>query len=171
MYLYIKAIHIIFVVTWFAGLFYTPRLFIYFKEAGESQAREALQQQFTTMTRRLWLGITWPSAIITLALGTWTALLYGSLEKWLLIKIFFVAALYIYHFFLHHIYRQLIKGNMPYNSMKLRMWNEAATVLLVAIVLLATVKNAISLVWGLSGLALLVIMLLVAIRLYKRYRG
>lgn len=171
MYLYIKAIHIIFVVTWFAGLFYTPRLFIYHKEAEEKEGRSILQEQFTLMTRRLWLGITWPSAIITLVLGTWIGLLYGNLHQWLIIKICFVAGLYGYHIFLNNIYRQQIKGSIRMSSMKLRMWNEVATVFLVAIVLLATVKNSVSLVWGLAGLLILIIALLVAIRIYKKLRS
>jgi len=71
MYAYLKALHIIFVVTWFAGLFYMPRLFIYATEAGDKDAAEQkiLRQQFSVMMKRLWYGITWPSAIITLILG------------------------------------------------------------------------------------------------------
>ncbi len=68
MYFYIKAIHIIFIVTWFAGMFYIPRLFIYATEANEKSEpdRSILQKQFAIMSKRLWLGITWPSAILTL---------------------------------------------------------------------------------------------------------
>ena len=68
MYTYIKALHIIFVVTWFAGLFYFPRLFIYNTEANDQPVavKEALQTQFRIMMKRLWYGITWPSAILTL---------------------------------------------------------------------------------------------------------
>ena len=70
MYSYLKALHIIFVVTWFAGMFYMPRLFIYNTEAGEKDnaAKNALRDQFKIMMKRLWLGITWPSAILTLVL-------------------------------------------------------------------------------------------------------
>ncbi len=70
MYAYLKALHIIFVVTWFAGLFYMPRLFIYATEAGEKpeEVRNALRAQFIVMMKRLWYGITWPSAVLTLAL-------------------------------------------------------------------------------------------------------
>src|SRR3974390_672035 len=71
MYNYIKALHIIFIVTWFAGMFYMPRLFIYNTEAAErpGQAKEILRDQFRIMMKRLWLGITWPSAILTLIFG------------------------------------------------------------------------------------------------------
>ncbi|MEI2749636.1 MAG: CopD family protein [Ferruginibacter sp.] len=76
MYFYIKAIHIIFIVTWFSGMFYLPRLFIYNREAFDKTEPEKsiLQKQFSTMIRRLWLGITWPSAILTLIFGTWIAI-------------------------------------------------------------------------------------------------
>ena len=79
MYPYLKALHIIFVVTWFAGMFYMPRLFIYNVEAIEKpkEVKEALQQQFTIMMNRLWYDITWPSAVLTLILGT-TILFMGG---------------------------------------------------------------------------------------------
>ena len=80
MYLYIKALHVIFVVTWFAGLFYMVRLFIYNREAFDKPdpERRILQQQFTIMIRRLWFGITWPSCILTLVFGTWLIILYKA---------------------------------------------------------------------------------------------
>ena len=73
MYPYLKALHIIFVVTWFAGLFYMPRLFIYATEAGDRPEAEKniLRKQFAIMMKRLWYGITWPSAVITMVLGIW----------------------------------------------------------------------------------------------------
>ncbi|MDR0792368.1 MAG: CopD family protein, partial [Chitinophagaceae bacterium] len=74
MFLYIKALHIIFVVTWFAALFYMPRLFIYNTEAQEKtgEAKDALTQQFAKMMKRLWFGIATPSAVLTLILGLTT---------------------------------------------------------------------------------------------------
>ena len=103
MYLYIKALHNIFIVTWFAGLFYMPRLFIYNTEALEKPeaARQALQEQFTVMIKRLWYGITWPSAILTLIFGSATWYKMGALPAWLMIKLAFVVGLYGYHFSLH----------------------------------------------------------------------
>ena len=82
MYFYLKALHIIFIVTWFAGMFYIVRLFIYNTEAGNKPEPEQsiLQQQFGIMIRRLWLGITWPSAILTLILGVWV-MLNGNWDK------------------------------------------------------------------------------------------
>src|SRR5262245_23677536 len=103
MYLYLKALHIIFVVTWFAGLFYMPRLFIYNTEAGQKagEARTALREQFSIMMKRLWYGITWPSAILTLILGISLWNILNITPGWLAIKLGFVVALYLYHFSLH----------------------------------------------------------------------
>lgn len=180
MYNYIKALHIIFVVTWFAGIFYMPRLFIYNTEAGEKNetARTILRQQFTVMMKRLWLGITWPSAILTLIfgplamfMGNWNKTLFESPGRWLLIKLIFVVLLYFYFFSLHSIYRQQLRGKFKYSSQQLRIWNEVATIFLVAIVILAVVKESISLVWGLVGLAGFIVILMSAIKIYKAIRS
>lgn len=172
MYLYIKALHIIFVVTWFSGLFYIVRLFIYNTEAGSRAPQEAkiLRAQFGIMIRRLWLIITWPSAILTAIFGGWTWALLGELPGWLAVKLLFVAGLYAYHLSLHRIYLQQKAGIFRYSSHQLRLWNELATLLLFAIVFLAVVKQALSGVWALSGLALLMLILFVSVRLYRRTR-
>lgn len=175
-YQYVKALHIIFMVTWFAGMFYLPRLFIYNTEAAakEPVVKDALQEQFRIMMRRLWYGITWPSAILTLVFGPWTWYLYSTfnvLPQWLLIKLVFVAGLYVYHVTLHVIFRQQVNGILKYSSQQLRIWNEVATIFLVAIVMLATVKESMSLVWGLVGLVAFVVILMSAIRIYKVLRG
>jgi protoporphyrinogen IX oxidase len=172
MYFYLKALHIIFIVSWFSGLFYVVRLFIYNTEANEKSEPEKtiLQKQFTLMIKRLWLGITWPSAILTIILGPIVLYQFGKMDTWLWIKIGFVLWLYLYHFSLHWIYHQQMKGTFHYTSNQLRIWNEVATVFLVAIVMLASVKNSFSFVWGLSGLVVFVIALMVAIKLYKKMR-
>ncbi|GAC1427092.1 MAG: CopD family protein [Chitinophagaceae bacterium] len=173
MYLYIKALHIIFMVTWFAGLFYMPRLLIYNTEALEKDqvVIKALQQQFTLMIKRLWWVITWPSAILTLIFGCATWYLMGSLPTWLLIKLFFVAGLYTYHFSLHIIVKQQVKGIFKYSSQQLRIWNEIATIFLVAIVMLAVVKQTLGFLWGLGGLVLFIILLMSAVKIYKIVRS
>ena len=172
MYFYIKALHIIFVVTWFAGLFYIVRLFVYSAEANEKPEpeRKILLNQFAIMQKRLWYGITWPSAILTLIFGTWMGLLYGSLPSWLLVKLLFVLGLFIYHIFIHIIFRQQQKEDFRWNSQQLRMWNEVATIFLVAIVMLAVVKQLISFVWGLGVLVAFGFLLFAAIKIYKRLR-
>jgi protoporphyrinogen IX oxidase len=179
MYFYLKALHIIFIVTWFAGMFYIVRLFIYNREANDKPEPEKsiLQKQFAIMIKRLWFGITWPSAILTLILGPWV-MINGNWDKmlndeagrWLLIKLIFVAFLYMYHFTLHSIYKQQANGVFKYSSQQLRIWNEVATIFLVPIVMLATVKQSISWVWGLVGLIGFVIVLMSAIKIYKNLR-
>lgn len=172
MYFYIKALHIIFIVTWFSGMFYIVRLFIYNTEAQEKGGEEKriLTSQFSMMIKRLWMGITWPSAILTIIFGGWMAFLYGSVPEWLWIKLGFVAGLYAYHFTLHKIYTNEMRGIFSYSSQQLRIWNEVATIFLIAIVMLASVKQSMSVVWGLVGLAAFVAILLSAIRIYKTLR-
>lgn len=173
MYLYVKALHIIFIVTWFSGLFYIVRLFIYNAEAEEKPEPEKtiLHNQFNLMIRRLWFGITWPSAILTLIFGSWMLWLFHSLPDWLLIKLCFVLGLYIYHFTLHSIFKQQMQGQFKYTSQQLRVWNEVATIFLVAIVMLVVVKDSLGFIWGLGGLFAFVIVLMGAIRIYKKIRG
>lgn len=176
MYFYIKALHIIFVVTWFSGLFYIVRLFVYSAEANAKSEpeRNILLNQFGVMQKRLWYGITWPSAILTLIFGSWMWYLYwslyGSLPTWLLIKLCFVAGLFLYHLSLHSIFKQQAKGIFQYSSQQLRTWNELATLFLITIIMLTVVKQMLSVVWAIAGLVVFTIILLVAIRLYKKFR-
>ncbi len=178
--MYFKALHIIFVITWFAGIFYMPRLFIYNTEAEKKseEAKKILHEQFAIMMKRLWYGITIPSAILTLIFGPlvmfddgWDKVLFDEPGRWLLIKLIFVLFLYLYFFSLHKIFRQQLKGIFKYTSQQLRIWNEVATIFLVAIVMLAVVKQSISLVWGLVGMILLIIILFCAIQIYKLLRS
>ena len=172
--LYLKTLHIIFIVTWFAGIFYMPRLFIYNTEANNhpESERSVLQRQFQIMMKRLWYGITWPSAIITLILGplVWYKLYDFYLLDWLKIKLFFVFGLYLYHYSLHHIFKQQMKGIYKYTSQQLRIWNEVATVFLVAIVSLVVMQSTLNMFWLLTALVLLMILLFGAIRIYKILR-
>ncbi len=173
MYLYIKALHIIFIVTWFSGMFYIVRLFIYHTEANEKTGveREILSAQFRIMSRRLWLGITWPSAILTLIFGPWMWILLGGTPEWLIVKLIFVILLYAYHFSLHFIYQEQQKGIFRFSSQKLRIWNELATLFLFIIVFLASVKQVMSLVFGTVGVVSLAVVLMLAIRIYKKIRS
>jgi protoporphyrinogen IX oxidase len=172
MYNYIKALHVIFIVTWFSGMFYIVRLFIYNAEAQKKAEpeRTILTKQFAVMIRRLWFGITWPSAVLTIVFGGTTWFILGSFPMWLMVKLVFVLGLYAYHFSLHHIYRQQMKGIFVYSSQKLRVWNEVATIFLVSIVMLAVVKNGMSWLWGLAGLVLFVVVLMSAVKIYKLVR-
>lgn len=172
MYLYVKALHIIFVVTWFAGLFYMVRLFVYSAEASQKPEPEKsiLFKQLSLMQNRLWYIITWPSALLTIAFGAWLAWLYGSLPAWLLVKLCFVAGLFLYHLSLHHIFKQQQAGIFKYSSQRLRMWNELATLFLIIIVMLAVVKQMLSVAWAIAGLFAFAVLLMIAIRLYKKFR-
>jgi putative membrane protein len=174
-FLYLKAIHIIFIVTWFAGIFYMPRLFIYMTEANEKAEpdRSILIKQFQIMSSRLWFGITWPSAVITLLLGT--SLIINQPE-WLQqgfmhLKLTLVFLLYVYHFSLHHIYKKLKNEVFTYTSQQLRLWNEVATLFLISIVFIIVLKNALSMVWGILGLLGVTLLIFVGIRVYKKLRN
>jgi putative membrane protein len=171
-FLYIKAIHIIFVVTWFAGLFYLPRIMVYAAEASalpDENAKNILLQQYQLMKKRLLYGIMWPSAIITFLLGARLLMIY-PLTDWLKIKLVFVILLYGYHFSLQVVFKQQQKLLFKYSGQQLRVWNEVPTVILFAIVFLAVLKNTADMWWGLAGLFGLIFLLLAAIRIYKRIR-
>lgn len=174
-YLYIKSLHIIFVTTWFAGLFYIIRLFIYFKEAEDKPEleRNILQKQYQLMSKRLWYIITWPSAILTAIFATWLLILQPHWLKadWMLIKLLFVLALYIYHFSCQHMINQIEKGFLKYSSTGLRIWNEVATIILFAIVFLVVLKNSLGWVFGVLGIFGVSILLMLGIKLYKKIRA
>lgn len=172
-YLYLKALHIIFVVTWFSGLFYIVRIFIYHVEALQksSTERSVLVPQYQLMAKRLWYAITWPSAVLTVVLGS--SLLYyyiDNMPSWLWIKLGFVIGLFLYHLACHKIFLELQHGKVRYTGQQLRIWNEVATIFLFSIVFLVILKSALNMVWGLLGLLGLMALLMVAIYIYKRLR-
>jgi putative membrane protein len=172
--LYIKALHIIFVVTWFAGLFYIVRLFIYHTEAQQSgePERSILQKQFKLMEKRLWYGIAWPSAILTFIFGFWLLYNYNWWEMpFMHLKLGFVAFLYVYHFLCHFLFMQLQNNILKYSSTQLRVWNEVATLFLVSIVFIIVLKNSTSWIKGLVGLLIFTIVLMLAIKFYKTLRN
>lgn len=162
----------IFVVTWFAGLFYIVRLFIYNREAQDKPEPEKriLTQQFSIMIKRLWFGITWPSCILTFFLGTWLVLLYGGFPAWLITKIGIVLGLFLYHLSIHQIYKKQLNNIFSYTSMQLRMWNEVATLFLFAIVFLVALKDSLSFIWGVVSLIGLFIVIGTATIIYRFIR-
>lgn len=173
-YNYIKALHLIFVVTWFAGLFYIPRLFIYHIEASlkPSPEKEILSDQLKLMTKRLWYIITWPSAVLCTLFAIWLLVIIpGWLEQgWMHIKLVFVLLLFAYHLKCHQIFKQLQRDEIKYTSKFMRVWNEGATLILFAVVFLAILKSTFSWVFGLGGILGLGIFLMLGIKLYKRIR-
>ncbi|GAB2483813.1 CopD family protein [Algoriphagus taiwanensis] len=171
---YIKALHIIFVVTWFAGLFYIVRLFIYQTEALEKPEaeRKILKPQLDLMANRLWYIITWPSAVLTLIFGIWVLTYrWGYMQLGFMhAKLAFVLLLYVYHGLSHVLYKELQQGKARWTSTQLRLWNEVATLLLFAIVFLIVLKSTLSMVWGIVGLVGLGVLLMLGIKIYKKYR-
>lgn len=173
-FLYVKALHIIFIITWFSGLFYIIRLFIYHVEAEDKEdpAKEILQIQYKLMAKRLWYMITWPSAILASLFAFW--LLYKNPSyltmSWMLVKLSFVLALYFYHGACQLIFNQLQNDIIKFSSFQLRMWNEVATIILFAIVFLVSLKSAINWIWGVVGIVLFGLLLMLGIKLYKRIR-
>jgi protoporphyrinogen IX oxidase len=173
-YFYVKALHIIFIVTWFAGLFYIVRLFVYHAEAAKKAEPEKtiLQNQFKIMEKRLWYGITWPSMILTYIFGFWTAYsLFGfDYPDWLLIKILFVIGITGYHVFCQLLFSSFQKDIIARGSTWLRMWNEVATLFLVAIVFLVVLKQLTDFAWGVAGFVVFSALLFAAIHFYKKIR-
>lgn len=173
-FLHLKALHIIFVVTWFAGLFYIVRLFIYHVEANEKPEPEKsiLQKQYQLMEKRLWYIITWPSAIITSIFAFWMLFKNPAYLQlpWMHVKLSFVLGLYMYHGFCDYIFRQLQNNIIKYTSTQLRILNEVSTVILIAVVFLVVVKNAINWIYGVIGIIGVSLLLMIAIKGYKKLR-
>lgn len=170
----VKALHIIFVVSWFAGLFYIVRLFIYHTEAQEREepAKGILSAQFELMEKRLWWIITTPAMILTLTFGIWMLFLIPAylLTGWMHAKLGFVLLLLVYHFVCQKIMFDLRKGKYKWKSNGLRIWNEVATLALVAIVFLVVYKNSMDWIKGTLGFFGVAIALMILIKLYKRLR-
>ena len=174
-YNYIKSLHLIFVITWFAGLFYIPRLFIYHIEAHQkpSPEKDIMSQQLKLMAKRLWYIITWPSAILATVFALWLLHLapYWIEQPWMHAKLAFVVLLFVYHLKTHLMYKAFQQDIIKYSSNFMRLWNEGATLLLFAIVFLVILKNTLNMVYGLIGLVGLAVVLMLGIRLYKATRN
>lgn|SRR5690606_22721961 len=174
-YLYAKAIHIIFVICWMAGLFYIVRLFIYHAEAKQKTELEygILHRQFMVMESKLWWIITTPAMYLTVIAGLTMLYLSPSLFQapWMQVKLIFVLGLLVYHFICQRILFRL-KGEInKWTSIQLRLWNELATIILFAIVFIVVLKSATNWIYGLVGLLLFSIMLMFAVKIYKNMRA
>lgn len=174
MYEYVKAIHIIFVVCWMAGLFYAVRLFIYHTEAQDKPEpeRKILSAQFEIMERKLWFIITVPSMLLTITAGIIMLILQPVWlqQGWMHIKLTFVVLLGVYHHMCQNKIKQMANGIFKWTSTQLRLWNELATIFLFAIVFLVVLKNSLSWIFGVVGLIALAVILMIAVKIYKRYR-
>jgi len=173
-YNYIKALHLIFVITWFAGLFYIPRLFIYQIEAFDkpSPDKVILGDQLKIMAKRLWYIITWPSAVLAILFAVLLLVINPAwlLQSWMHIKLFFVFLLVLYHLKTHQILKQLQNDQVKYSSKFMRLWNEVTTIILFSVVFLVILKDSLNWIFGVVGIFVLAIALMLGIRLYKTIR-
>ncbi len=174
LYFYLKALHIIGFVSWFAGLFYLVRLFIYHVEANDRavEERKVLQEAFELMALRLYNIIMTPAMVVTLICG------FGMIgynpavfQSWLHIKLTFVALLVVYHFYNRHILRKLQNKQATFSSYQFRLWNEIATLFLIAIVLIAVFKNTLNFITAFFILLGVMIALFLGVRIYRYVRG
>ncbi len=134
--LWLKALHIIFMVTWFAGLFYLPRLFVYHAMATDAVSSE----RFKVMERKLYYGIMTPGAVLTLAFGIWLWLGYGFSGGWLHAKLALAAILIAYHVYCGKLMLDFRHDRNRKNHVWFRWFNEFPTLILIAVVVLTVVK-------------------------------
>lgn len=137
--LWVKAFHIIAVVTWFAGIFYLPRLFVYHASCDDIASSE----RFKIMERKLYRGIMWPSMLAVIGLGIW--LLSYSWEYyinalWLQIKLAFILALIIYHLYCGHLIKLFKQDKNPHTHVFYRWFNEIPVFILIPVIILVVVK-------------------------------
>ena len=172
--LYVKSLHLIFVVTWFAGLFYLVRLFVYHAEAreGPEGRREILIPQFQIMEKRLWYGIAWPSAVLTLSTGSILLPDFWPLtgHPWLIAKLVLVILLFFYHLSCGYLYGCMGRDVYLLKDDGLRLWNEIPTLFLFAIIFLAVCKDGLDMLKGSVALGLLGGLLWGVVRLYRAIR-
>ena len=173
-YYWFKAFHLIGIVVWFAGLFYLVRLFVYHAEANQEPepAQTILKNQYAIMEKRLYSIITTPGMIVTVvcAIGLISTEPAVLKQPWLHIKLALVLLLIGYHHYCKRIMKQLAKGEFQWTGQQFRALNEAPTIMLVLIVLLAVFKNNLPLditTWVIAGL---VVTMVVSIQLYAKKR-
>ena len=173
-YLWFKTLHIVGVVVWFAGLFYLVRLFIYHHEAEdlEPSLRQAFQQQYALMERRLANIITTPGMVVAVvcAAGLLSVNPAWLQQGWMHAKLGFVAALLVYHWFCYRLMGQLQQGQCRWSGRQLRALNELPTLLLVIVVMLVVFKNQFptgAATWFIVGL---VVFMAASIQFYARWR-
>ena len=171
-----KALHMIGFVSWFAALFYLPRLFIYHREAMDNQEpkRSILMEQFSLMESRLYHVIMTPAMIITFVGGFSMLYLYGwdywIGNMWLHWKFGLVLLLVGYHHYNKKIMKRLAAGEKVMSSTKLRVYNEVPTLFLAAIILLAVFKSRLMFAYTFGGLIVFAVFLGVGIKYYKKIR-
>ena len=134
--LWVKALHIVFMVTWFAGLFYLPRLFVYHADTQD----EAGRTRFKIMERKLYFGIMTPGAVLTIVFGMWLWLGYGISGGWLHAKLLLVAVLIGYHLWCGKLVADFKFDRNRHSHVWYRWFNEFPVLILMAVVILVVVK-------------------------------
>ena len=134
--LWIKAVHVMFMVTWFAGLFYLPRLFVYHAMTEDGPGRE----RFKVMERKLYFGIMTPGGLLTVATGAWMWLGYGDGGGWLHAKLSLVAILVVYHLWCGRLLVAFRDDRNRHGHVWYRWFNEFPVLILIPVVILAVVK-------------------------------
>jgi putative membrane protein len=134
--LWVKSFHIIFVVAWFAGLFYLPRLFVYHATTSDSPGIE----RFKVMERKLYYGIMTPSAVLAMAFGLWLWLGYGITGGWLHAKLVLVLMLIAYHLYCGRLLADFKHDRNRHGHVYYRWFNEIPVLILIAVVILVVVK-------------------------------
>ena len=149
-----KALHILGVISWFAGLFYLVRLYIYHAEASlePEPRRTILTEQYKVMERRLWMAITQPAMVLTLLTGGWLVKFFPiGQSPWLILKFSLLLPLFAYHLHCGWIRKALLAGRVPFTSRQLRIYNEIPTFLMVGIVFTVVSKTVSTGLWSLAG--------------------
>lgn len=134
--LWIKSLHLVFMVTWFAGLFYLPRLFVYHAMTEDTASRE----RFKVMERKLYYGIMTPGAVLTIVFGLWLWLGYGFTGGWLHAKLALVVVLVVYHLWCGRLLGRFKHDRNTHSHVWYRWFNEFPTIVLIAVVILTVVK-------------------------------
>ncbi len=173
-YLWFKTLHIVGVVVWFAGLFYLVRLFIYHREAAELEPplRQAFEEQYGLMERRLANIITTPGMVVAVAMAVGLLLVEPLWLKqaWMHAKLAVVAALLVYHYLCYRLMGQLQRGECNWSGRQLRALNELPTLMLVLVVMLVVFKNQFPTGAATWFLVALVVFMAASIQFYARWR-
>lgn len=138
-YLVVKSLHLIGVITWFAGLFYIFRLYVYHVE---NQNHSKTVDIFKTMERRLYYAITWPAMVLTVTMGVVLFLMNPTVfeSKWFYLKLVFLVLLFGYHFYSGYVRKRFLKDDIFLTSKQCRLINEVPTIVLLVVVPLAIIK-------------------------------
>ena len=138
--LWVKSLHIIFMVTWFAGLFYLPRLYVYHAMSDDHVSRE----RFKIMEYKLYFGITTPGCILTITFGIWTMFYFGlntyAGQAWLPLKLILVSVLVIYHVYCGKLLFDFKNDRNRHSHVWYRWFNEVPVIFLICIIMLAVVR-------------------------------